>query len=397
MKTVRIIILGCLLPALMVSGIRAAEFSGVIGMEYSHYINTPLHADQERHDGSIYFQPEFYHRWNNGSALTVVPFARIDSADEERNHFDIRELNYLWVGNHCEMLIGAAKVFWGVTEFVHLVDIINQTDLIEDIDGESKLGQPMARFTWLSDRGNVHIFVLPLFRERTFPGKAGRLRTALAVDTQRADYESDDEERHVDTAIRYSHYIGNFDLGLYHFRGTGREPLLQPSVDSEGRPILIPYYRQIHQTGLDLQWVYGQWLFKTEAIYLSSTLEDYYAAVGGFEYTWVGIADTHLDLGLVMEYSYDDRGENASNAYANDIIGGLRLAFNNPAGTDILIGMAYDLDNGSKNIRLEAGHRLNDHWKLELESVFFLDPSEGDILYDFRHDDYVRLTLNYHY
>ena len=36
--------------------------------------------------------------------------------------------------------IGLGKVFWGVTEFNHLVDVINQTDLVEGIDGEAKLG-----------------------------------------------------------------------------------------------------------------------------------------------------------------------------------------------------------------------------------------------------------------
>ena len=43
------------------------------------------------------------------------------------------------------LLVGAAKVFWGTAESRHLVDIINQTDAVEDIDEEDKLGQPMVK------------------------------------------------------------------------------------------------------------------------------------------------------------------------------------------------------------------------------------------------------------
>ncbi len=397
MKTVPAILVGLLLLAVMANRIWAAELSGSFGVEISHFFNSPLYPEQAYNSASLYLQPEFYHQWEKGPALTMVPFARIDSADDERTHFDVRELNFLWVGNRWEALIGIGKVFWGVTEFVHLVDIINQTDVIENIDGESKLGQPMAKLSWLSGLGNFHLFVMPGFRERTFPGPKGRLRTALPVSTRQTTFESGDEAHHVDLALRYSHYIGNLDLGLYHFSGTGREPELRPGVDSVGNPVLFPFYRQIEQTGLDIQMVYGQWLFKAETIRLCSKNEDYIAAVGGFEYTFVGLGNSPVDLGLVAEYAYDERGQNAGDAYANDIIGGLRLALNNPAGSEILIGMSHDLDNGTHNLRLEAGHRLDDRWKLELESVHFLDTHQDDILYDLRDDDYVRLSINYHY
>ena len=49
--------------------------------------------------------------------------------------------------------VGVGKVFWGVTESQHLVDIINQTDLVENIDTEDKLGQPMLETTWLQNWG----------------------------------------------------------------------------------------------------------------------------------------------------------------------------------------------------------------------------------------------------
>jgi hypothetical protein len=74
-----------------------------------------------------------------------VPFFRVDQRDSNRTHFDLRELNWLAVIGALEFLLGVSKVFWGVTEFVHLVDIVKPGRRGENIDGEEKLGQPMAK------------------------------------------------------------------------------------------------------------------------------------------------------------------------------------------------------------------------------------------------------------
>ena len=67
-------------------------------------------------------------------------------------------------------------VFWGVAESVHLVDIVNQADFKEDIDGEQKLGQPMAMFTLEDDQASLSLFALFGFRPRAFPEEQGRFR-----------------------------------------------------------------------------------------------------------------------------------------------------------------------------------------------------------------------------
>ena len=132
-------------------------------------------------------------------------------------------MNYLWLADTWELRLGFGKVFWGTTEFVHLVDIINQTDRVEDISLEKKLGQPMVQLSIPRDWGIVDMFVMSYFRERTFPGRRGRLRSALVVDTDNPIYESANKEWQVDAALRYSHSIGDWDIGLYHFYGTGRD------------------------------------------------------------------------------------------------------------------------------------------------------------------------------
>ena len=126
------------------SAAAAHELSGYVSADGWFFPNDPLLPGQEKNNASLTVQPEYYHEWETGSSFTFVPFARLDSADPERTHFDIRELNYLWVTDSLELRLGVGKVFWGVTEFVHLVDIINQTD------GEDKLGQPHLQMTQYS-------------------------------------------------------------------------------------------------------------------------------------------------------------------------------------------------------------------------------------------------------
>ncbi len=375
----------------------AHELSGYLATEGRVFFNDALFPDQERHNASIAFQPEYYHEWGNGSSFTFVPFARVDTADSERNHFDIRELNYLWLGDSWELRIGIGKVFWGVTEFVHLVDIINQTDLVENIDLEDKLGQPMVNLSLPMDWGTIDLFVLPYFRERTFAGRDGRLRSSPEVDTENVTYESAEEERHIDFAVRYSHSIGNWDFGIYNFNGTGREPALLLGFSKNGLPIIIPFYEQINQTGLDLLMVMGDWLFKLEALYRTGQGDDLFSGVTGFEYSFVNIAQTGMDLGIIGEWAYDERGDEATTSFQNDLMFGLRLSLNDAASSKLLAGFSQDLESTSRVFSLEASRRFGNNWLLSIESRAFLAQTDDDTLYSLRDDDYLQLELAYYF
>ena len=173
--------------------------SGFISGQFQGFFEEPLDPIQSDTNISAATRPEFYTEWNEGrDAFTFTPFARIDQRDDQRSHYDIRELNWLHVGSNWELRVGAGIIFWGVTESQHLVDIINQTDLVENIDGEDKLGQPMINLSLIRDWGTVDLFVLPGFRKRTFPGPEGRPRIHPPVNADAAVFESDDEDKHID-------------------------------------------------------------------------------------------------------------------------------------------------------------------------------------------------------
>lgn len=376
----------------------AGVWSGYVSGQGRGFWQSPQFDDQRNGDLSFAIEPEYYKDWNNGlRAVTFKPFARIDSTDSERTHVDIREAHYLHVLGDWEWRVGVAKVFWGVTESQHLVDIINQTDLVENLDTEDKLGQPMIETTWLQDWGVVQFYVLPGFRERTFPGRKGRLRTGLVVDTGEEEYESGAEEHHVDWAIRLKTQFGPVDLGLSHFSGTSRIPDLLPTLNSNGRVELIPYYSLIDQTGIDLQTIIGNWTWKFESILQTRKGRDFTAAVGGFEYTFYGVSENGADLGVLSEYHFDDRKQDAPVGFQDDIFLGMRYVLNDAQDTELLAGGFYDFDYSSKSVRIELQRRFSGSWKLESELQMFSDVASEDPLREFHRDDYLQIDLAYYF
>lgn len=211
------------LPLFLAASVEAAGISGQINLEQRQFLHPGLEG-QDKNQTSVVIEPEWYTEWQDGDArLTIQPFYRWDSMDDERTHFDLREFMYLQLIDDYELRIGVGKVFWGVTESIHLVDVINQTDNVESVDGEQKLGQPMINVAAVKDWGTVNAFILPYFRERTFAGKDGRLRPPLPVNDD-ALYESSAEQEHIDWSLRYSHYFGDWDVGASFFRAPTEIP-----------------------------------------------------------------------------------------------------------------------------------------------------------------------------
>lgn len=373
----------------------SGEFSGNVGLESTSFFEPAIYENQEDTYASISAKIDYYHDWDHGNQrFETSIFGRLDG-DDERTHADIRELYYWRAFNSFELYAGVRQVFWGVTESSHLVDIINQTDLVESLDGEEKLGQPMINTLYETDYGAYELFILPGFRERTFTGEEGRLRPSIIVDQDNATYESNKEQSHIDYAFRWSQVIDVVDIGLSYFNGTDRNPVLTPSIDDSGSAILIPHYRQIQQYGLDVQASISDWAWKMEAIAVSPDRDnDYFASVSGFEYTLVGLSGSSTDLGLIVEYQYDQRDYDTASLQQNDIVVGTRWVFNNADSTEILFIGSADLDDSSVIMSVEAQHRLTDYWSMSVEARYFGNASLGDATYDLRKDSYARIEFN---
>lgn len=447
----------------------ALDLSLEASLEHRHFPVEALHDRQHDNYASLALEPEAYLDWDRrDQSFTLRLFGRLDQHDGERSHADVREAFYRYTARDFEWRIGVHQVFWGVLESAHLVDTINQTDFVEDIDGEAKLGQPMVNLAWFSPVGTIDLFLLPTFRERTFPAEDGRPRPLLPVDTDAA--RADDDR--MGGAIRYFNSFGRLDAGLYWFRGASREPRFDTAFDgceiaisavfndtplsgtatcaeaeelagttpppgltieelrvAVDNPRFVPVYDRVDQAGVDLQYVTGALSLKAEAIHRHARDYHFSAAGAGLEYTLYDRFGYGYDLGLLAEYLYDNRGrlprqvadaaaqlsrdgevsfgsldelqafqsgvEQSQNAAAfqSDLFLGIRLAFNDLAGTEILAGATRDVETGAVFGSFEASRRFFGVYRAELTGRLFSRIPVTDPLYGYRDDDYLELTV----
>ncbi len=326
-------------------------------------------SGQARFQPSLAFELEVVANPTEDDQFVFTPFFRFDREDAPRTHGDVRELYWAHIEERWELNVGVRQVFWGVTEFHHLVDIINQTDAVENIDDEDRLGQPMVQLSLVRDWGTLDLYLLTGSRERTFAGSDGRLGLPLKIDDSRSQYASGAEQHRLDGAVRWTFEWAGIDVALHHFSGTSRDPQLTPSVDGSR---LTPTYHVIDQTGIDAQLLRGAWAVKLEALSRSGDGDRYTAAVAGFEHTTVGWLDSSVDLGIVVEYLFDDRDERASNTlFEHELAVGARFTLNDAADTNALVGLLWDTQTGERIFSLEAQRQLGTDWAMSLEARWF--------------------------
>ena len=369
------------------------DVSGYIEPELRLFFEDASDPRQSGDDASIAGQLELEIFINDDQTLIVTPFARIDARDDERTHFDLREAYYEAVFDRFELRVGLKRVFWGRIEAAHLIDVINQTDNLESIDGEDKLGQPMVNVTVPTDYGTFDFFWLPYFRERHFPDPEGRPRLDMPIANDIALYESDREDEHQDFAFRWSHYMGAWDFGVSHFYGTSRDPLLMPGLDGNMNPIMIPYYALMHQTAVDVQATFGPMLYKFEGFHRWQLRDDWTQATGGIEYSLYGVGGSAGDLGFVAEYIWDERGETAMNPFQNDAFAGVRWTANDIQSTSVLAGGIFDLDGNGYVLSVEAERRLGEDFLLQVETRFFVNVPPTDPFHSYVDDDFLQIRL----
>ena len=394
-----------LLPPLLIStAVFSAEISGKVGLEQLTFAQTAKYSEQKQAYHSVFIEPEFYQALENDAEIKAKLFYRNDHNDPSRTHADIRELMFYQYADEWELHAGIGKVFWGTTESRHLVDVINQTDAIESLDDESRLGQAMLQFKLIKEWGTLDLFALPNFRAVQFGGLESRPRLNPVVSQADPLYQDNDGSDHIDYAARWSHSFDDLDIGLSYFNGTQRNPLFKAVLES-GTPKLLPVYVQSQHLGLDVQYIAGDWLLKSEAVFRQSHLLDVgdnfvsydsKALVTGFEYTVVGINDTVYDLGIIGEYLYDEW--DTSTPFQKDWMTGLRFVFNDEQSSEILLAHIYDLDDSSQMWMLEASRRIGANWKAELTGRWVTNvDANNQFMTAYQQDDLLDVKVSYYF
>ncbi|NRA41348.1 MAG: hypothetical protein HRU21_03465 [Pseudomonadales bacterium] len=431
-------LIGLSLPSLAVG-----KFSGSIEAELQVYPHRAKLEQQKDVFGSVAIRPEYYWRSENKQhKIKTLLFYRATEPNGERTHGDIRELTYLFQNKGFYFKAGIDTVFWGVTESAHLVDIINQTDNVESISGEEKLGQPMLAVGIENDFGNIDAYVLPYFRPIVFPDGPERYQIGFGgfspeLEKDENFYQSDDEEENIDLALRWFKSFDNFDLGISYFNGIDRSVLpvtldLLAALGSQSINKIGGYYQNLEQLGLEYQYLYEDWIFKLEASHKLLDSGDFSAAVFGFEYTFSDMDPWGQDIGILLEYLWNDRddvdllpftfeanpdipadqydairaalvdaGQNpvlAGDYFSpmqNDIFLGTRFALNDIAGTEFLAGLIYDLDDRTTSMSFEGSTRIGDSVRITANMYFFNQVYRDNPFKQFEDDDLFELKAEW--
>ena len=418
------------------------RFDGYIEGELRLYPADGLLEEQEDVFPSLAAEPAL--TWRSDSRrhnIRTVLFGRMSDRDGHRDHADVREAYYLYAGDGWQIQAGVNKVFWGVVESSHLVDIINQTDNVEAVNGEEKLGQPMIGLGLEQGWGNLDMYILPYFRERAFPDGPERFRLSLPLNGEQQPlnydhgtgyYEDKREEKHVDGAIRWWNWFNSFDIGISYFNGTSREPIPIPiDISDPTNPRFASYYEQLQQLGIEMQYIYQSWAFKYESASRWQESGNYHSVVTGFEYTFSGLGEQGYDLGVLVEYLWNDRDEvsikdpsldalgltettapsnlltaldqfktllgNYQSPFENDIFLGARFAMNDINSTDFLAGVIVDLDTQTTTASFEGGTRLGNSLRLTLNVYLFEHTADNSAFAAFRRDDQIEAKAKWYF
>ncbi len=432
---------GLLSLAIAPFGLAEIDASGYLEAEFRYFPSKALFAEQERSFYSFAIAPEL--RWsseNDNHQVTFKPFGRVDSSDGNRTHADIRELFYLYSGTGWQIEAGINKVYWGVAESAHLVDIINQTDVVEAFNGEEKLGQPLIGLGLENDAfGNIDLYVLPYFRERTMTAGnepylislKGKDAT-LPIDYDNTQYESSQRDSHVDFAARWAQSFDDLDVAVSAFNGTDREgipvvsqliPVPNPQDPIGSVEKLTLYYQQLTQIGLELQYLYDDLALKFEGVSKYQNTGNYLSYVAGLEYTFSDAAPFGQDVGILLEYLWNNRknvniasmshdalnlpqGTLGSNLplpgnylspFENDIFLGARFNLNNIDSTQFIAGIIYDLETQTHMTTFEGSTRIGDSIRISINAYLFNNVAEDSSFYFSRRDDLIEFKTAWYF
>ncbi|MBL8952187.1 MAG: hypothetical protein JNK82_15500 [Myxococcaceae bacterium] len=340
-------------------------------------------------DARVFVQPPRYAGQEDGNTVSLVaaptgildvadgthvfrltPFYRLDPRDERRSHFDLREASYRLQYQQLQVLAGFSTVTWGTLEMHRPSDVINQHDLVESLSENAKLGQPMVSVGWVGESASLKAYWLPYFREKTFPGVRGRLRSPATIDQDHPQYETQLGPWQPSGALRFTLNRGDFDFGLSAFTGLSREPRFVLEL-TEGQ--LAPRYDTMHQASADVQWTQGALTLKAEAFVRlwSQKLVAFTGGGAGLEYTFFQLAGD-ADLSFALEGYWDTRPVDAPPTFFDhDLFAGLRFALNDTGNLEVVGGVLFDVLSRATLARIEVSRRFGDHWRAYVSAHVF--------------------------
>ena len=354
----------------------------------------PDEPGRESHRAALRLSPEW--RWADGAWQFVAsPVLDAEGAGNGRSQVGFDALHVAARVDGMSFKAGLSKLFWGVTESRHLVDVVNPPDLAHHYAAEQRLATAMLYLALPTPAGQLETLLLPWERDPRFPGPHGRPRTALPIGGE----VNHPNGRPPAFATRLTVSRGDFDAHLYFFRGLDRETVLTVRPRPQAPPNeLAAVRRLVRQWGADLQVPVGNLLVKSEMTYRSGYSHGFLSGVAGGEYAMSGIGGSVVDVTLLGEYQFDRRPADAPlTALRHGAYAGVRVALNDPDSTEFKFGVIVETATGARVWRADGSRRVATNWTVEAALSVFQNARGSAVLQDYRRDGHVEILARYHF
>ncbi len=323
--------------------------------------------------------------------FNVEFFYRYDSS-KQFDHGDLSEFNTLYTADNFDFLIGSTIEFWGVVESRNIVDIVNQIDFLEDVNGKQKLGQPLTRLNYYLENGTLSSYLFFGFRDREFTSQTERFGAQPEIRGSSAQYEAGNYGV-TGSAIRLQQNLSLGDFSFHLYSGLDRNPSLVPVIDFDNTVFISPIYEKIEQAGIEAYMPIGNVALKYEGVFRSRNNEDHSAHVMGFEQSIFNVFKKPLDMTYFVEYLYDDRSQSAPlTIYQNDLFLGLRLSYTQNTPLTIKFGLLKDMEFDESFVSTDIEKNITDNSTFIINGRFFIDVNNASPLTIVENDSYIKFA-----
>lgn len=308
--------------------------------------------------------------------------------------------------------VGRQVLAWGSADTFRPVDVLSTLDLQRDAPSLDRKGDWMFGVTYSRPSYGIEAMYLPILEGIDFPSAHSPWSMQSILDRldDAPDEDASDEVRLVEDpllpssatehslGVRSRISFGTTDLFLVGYTGIDRLPLLlllgECRPGSECFPLVYStraVYLPMHLLGLEAQSAVGEVLIKFEAAFRDQTIEDARFAtllpgfddhslqvVVGLDHLRHGVLGSSHDLGLVVEFLFDDSG-NADDylsfrPFQRDLAARLVWSFNDFDRTVVEAGWIQDLERAESFGTLRLKRRLRDRVTLEVGADVILGP-----------------------
>ncbi|NVK43535.1 MAG: hypothetical protein HWE39_20000 [Oceanospirillaceae bacterium] len=370
---------------------------GNLALDVAAYPDEPLFEDQNDSvlQSSLSASIDWTARLSRDVRFDLSARGRVSADTEDRLFGDIKEGLLRFRVADTDFKAGVVQENWSVLEAWNPVDIVNQRDLVEDYQGDAKLGQPGVTATTVYNDWVLSAFVLPYSRERRIAEGEDRLRN-LPAPVQDAVFE--DGQGRSSLALRGQYRLGDFDLALSYFRGHAREPIYRPIIDREGLSGFDEVYESISQTGVELLYVIGDSVLKGEVIYRSADSDEFAAAGIGSETTFNQLTNGFDSITLYLEGYYDGRNDRAAlTPFQRDVYVGARYNRNDVYDSLVDVRVTHDLEFHSNLVDIRASRRFGKQQTLELQLLAPLSVDNDRALQGYENDQRAKLSWAWYF